>query len=102
MDSQREFSGRTALVTGGSNGIGAETAVALAEGGAEVLIHFHTAASDAQKVLKRVQQAGGNGDRRVSLDAQKCWGCGICRSACTSGALSLAERRAVPEVAAVW
>ena len=45
---------------------------------------------------------GGNGDRRVSLNATKCWGCGICRSACASDALSLADRHSVPEVAAIW
>lgn len=45
---------------------------------------------------------GGNGDRRVSLDATKCWGCGICRSACSANALSLADRHSVPEVAAIW
>ena len=45
---------------------------------------------------------GNGGGRRVALDATKCWGCGICRSACTSNALSLAERRSVPEAAAIW
>ncbi len=47
--------------------------------------------------------AEGNGDgRRVSLDRRNCWGCGICRSACTARALSLVDRRTVPEVAGVW
>jgi len=45
---------------------------------------------------------GQNGDRRVTLDTEACWGCGICRRACASDALSLVDRRSVPEVANVW
>lgn len=38
----------------------------------------------------------------VVAHAGKCWGCGICRSACPNDALSLVDRRSVPEVAALW
>jgi 3-oxoacyl-[acyl-carrier protein] reductase len=61
MNSDREFAGMIALVTGASNGIGAETAVALARHGAEVLIHYHEAADQAKKVLRRVDEAGSRG-----------------------------------------
>lgn len=39
---------------------------------------------------------------RVTLHVTRCWGCGICRSACSRGAISLLDRRSVPEVATVW
>jgi NAD(P)-dependent dehydrogenase (short-subunit alcohol dehydrogenase family) len=49
----REFDGLTALVTGSSNGIGAETAVRLAEQGARVLVHYHRDRASAEKVRER-------------------------------------------------
>jgi 3-oxoacyl-[acyl-carrier protein] reductase len=55
------FDGMTALVTGASNGIGAETAVRFAEGGAHVLIHYNRAEKEAASVLERVRKAGGEG-----------------------------------------
>jgi 3-oxoacyl-[acyl-carrier protein] reductase len=54
--------GTKALVTGASNGIGAETAVALARQGASVLIHYNSAAERADEVLKRIREAGGDGE----------------------------------------
>jgi len=44
-------------------------------------------------------EAGGG---RVELHADRCWGCGICRSACASDALTLHDRRSVPLVADTW
>lgn len=38
----------------------------------------------------------------VAIDAGRCWGCGVCRSACAEGAISLLDRRAVPSVATLW
>lgn len=61
MSKNQEFKGQTALVTGSSNGIGAETAVKLAEQGARVLIQYHRGKQDAESVLDRVQKAGGAG-----------------------------------------
>jgi 3-oxoacyl-[acyl-carrier protein] reductase len=59
MPKANEFAGLTALVTGASNGIGAETAVGLARDGARVLVHYNQAADQARAVLER---AGGRGE----------------------------------------
>lgn len=62
MADGREFAGLTALVTGASNGIGAETAVLLARGGAHAIIHYNRAKAGAEEVLRRVREAGGEGE----------------------------------------
>lgn len=61
MTQQSEFQGLTALVTGASRGIGAETAFALANHGAFTLVHYHTGEAPAAAVLERIRQAGGDG-----------------------------------------
>lgn len=33
---------------------------------------------------------------------ENCWGCGICRTGCTHGAIKLVDRRTVPAVADLW
>jgi 3-oxoacyl-[acyl-carrier protein] reductase len=52
------FEGKRALVTGGSRGIGAATAIMLANAGADVGIGFHTRAADAEAVAKRCRTLG--------------------------------------------
>jgi 3-oxoacyl-[acyl-carrier protein] reductase len=61
MSSYPEFNGRTVLITGASNGIGAEAAEMFGEAGAFVMIHYHTARERAEGVLERVVRAGGSG-----------------------------------------
>jgi 3-oxoacyl-[acyl-carrier protein] reductase len=56
-----ELLGKKALVTGGSRGIGAATAVALAERGADVAITYHSSADAAQKVVKEIEALGRRG-----------------------------------------
>ncbi len=53
------LSGKTALVTGASRGIGRATALALAKRGAEVLVHYGCAATDAEAVVAQISRNGG-------------------------------------------
>ncbi|WP_144968194.1 SDR family NAD(P)-dependent oxidoreductase, partial [Pseudomonas sp. DE0010] len=46
-------------VTGGSSGIGAAVAEALAKAGAAVAINYHSSAEPAEELAKRIQDAGG-------------------------------------------
>ncbi len=58
-----EFTGRTALVTGASRGIGAATAEALARAGcARVLIHYASSAEGAARTARRVREAGAEAE----------------------------------------
>ncbi len=56
-----EFSGKTAVVTGASRGIGAATAAALARAGvSKVVLHYHSHGEGAEAVLKEVRAAGAD------------------------------------------
>jgi 3-oxoacyl-[acyl-carrier protein] reductase len=50
---------KTALVTGASRGIGRATALALAEAGAQVLVHYGKNAAEADTVVAEIRAAGG-------------------------------------------
>ena len=52
------FSGRKALVIGGSRGIGEVCAKLLALGGAEVRLTYHRGAADAQKIVEDLSVSG--------------------------------------------
>ncbi len=56
-----EFAGRTALVTGGSRGIGRSTCVMLAEHGARVAVNYTTNEDAAKTTLGMVEEAGSEG-----------------------------------------
>lgn len=58
-----DLSGRTALVTGGSQGIGAAIAIALAGAGARVLVNHREHPRQANDVVGRIQAAGGSAVR---------------------------------------
>jgi 3-oxoacyl-[acyl-carrier protein] reductase len=53
------LAGRTALVTGGSGGIGAAIAAAFGRAGARVAVHYHRQAARAAAVAAQVEAAGG-------------------------------------------
>ncbi|HUR96077.1 MAG TPA: SDR family NAD(P)-dependent oxidoreductase [Gemmatimonadales bacterium] len=52
------LAGRTALVTGGSRGIGRETALLLARAGADVALTYHSRAAEADAVAARIRREG--------------------------------------------
>jgi NAD(P)-dependent dehydrogenase (short-subunit alcohol dehydrogenase family) len=54
-----ELAGKTALVTGGSRGIGRATVIALGKAGAHVVVHYGRAAKEAEAVVAEVRESGG-------------------------------------------
>ena len=59
--------GKTTLVTGASRGIGRATALALAEAGARVVIHYGKSAQEAKSLVSEIQTKGGRVDA-ISAD----------------------------------
>jgi 3-oxoacyl-[acyl-carrier protein] reductase len=55
----RRFAGRTALVTGGSRGIGRAVALQLADEGAAIVVGFRQAKDEAEAVVDEIAAAGG-------------------------------------------
>jgi 3-oxoacyl-[acyl-carrier protein] reductase len=56
------LSGKTALITGASRGIGRASALALATAGAQVLVHYGRGAQEADGVVAKIRKAGGRAD----------------------------------------
>ena len=56
------LTGKTALVTGASRGIGRASAIALAAAGAQVLVHYGRGAKEADDVVAEIAEAGGRAD----------------------------------------
>lgn len=55
--------GKTALVTGASRGIGRASALALAQAGAQVLVHYGNSEKDADAVVDEIRRSGGKADK---------------------------------------
>src|SRR5215212_1294522 len=53
-----DLTGQTALVTGGSRGIGRVAALLLARAGADVALTFHTRAEDAESTAREIRSLG--------------------------------------------
>ena len=61
------LSGKIALVTGASRGIGRASALALARAGARVLVHYGRGAAEAEAVVRDIRTLGGRADA-VAMD----------------------------------
>lgn len=57
------LTGKTALVTGASRGIGRASALALARAGAQVLVHYGKAVRDADAVVAEIRALGGKAEK---------------------------------------
>ena len=57
-----DLSGKTALVTGGSRGIGSATAELLARQGARVILTYVRDAEAAQRTVQSIEAAGGRAE----------------------------------------
>jgi NAD(P)-dependent dehydrogenase (short-subunit alcohol dehydrogenase family) len=58
-----KLTGKTALVTGASRGIGRATALALASAGAQVLVHYSRGEAEAEELVREIQAAGGKAQK---------------------------------------
>lgn len=59
---QSRFAGRTALVIGGTRGLGELCAKILAAGGAAVILTWHVGEADAARVVEDIRKGGGRAD----------------------------------------
>src|SRR5687767_1000502 len=71
-----DLSGKAALVTGGSRGLGAEMCRQLGAAGASVAVHYATARDRAEKVAQEIRTAGGTavvvgGDFHMKEEVQR-------------------------------
>jgi 3-oxoacyl-[acyl-carrier protein] reductase len=58
-----KLSGKTALVTGASRGIGRASALALAKAGTQVLVHYSSGEKEAAAVVAEIRDAGGKAEK---------------------------------------
>jgi 3-oxoacyl-[acyl-carrier protein] reductase len=76
MTGTPDLRGRIALVTGGSRGIGAAIALALAESGATVAVNYRKRAADAEAVVADIKSKGG---RAVATSADVSQGAAVAK-----------------------
>ena len=58
MKKENILSGKVALVTGASRGIGKAIALSLGESGAEVIVNYSSSEEKANEVVKEIQTSG--------------------------------------------
>jgi 3-oxoacyl-[acyl-carrier protein] reductase len=68
--SMNKLNGKTALVTGASRGIGRAIALALAQGGAQVLVHYSSNEKEADAVVAEIRTGGGKAEK-LGADLRK-------------------------------
>jgi 3-oxoacyl-[acyl-carrier protein] reductase len=71
-----DLTGRVALVTGASRGIGRAVAIKLAECGAKIVINYNQSAAEAEKVAEQIRSQGGQcltaqGDVGLAADVEQ-------------------------------
>jgi 3-oxoacyl-[acyl-carrier protein] reductase len=69
-DPMNTLKGKTALVTGASRGIGRAIALALAQAGAQVLVHYSSNEKEADSVVAAIRTGGGKA-QKVGTDLRK-------------------------------
>jgi 3-oxoacyl-[acyl-carrier protein] reductase len=62
MNMIKPLENQVALITGASRGIGAATALKLAEQGAYIFIHYHQNKNAAENILKQIHEKEGKGE----------------------------------------
>jgi 3-oxoacyl-[acyl-carrier protein] reductase len=71
-----DLTGRVALVTGASRGIGRAVAIKLAECGAKIVINYNQSTAEAEKVAEQIRSQGGQcltvqGDVALAADVEQ-------------------------------
>lgn len=66
----KEFAGSTALIVGGSRGLGELTAKLIATGSGRVIVTWNTGKTDAERVAAEIRAAGGSCET-LAYDARK-------------------------------
>jgi 3-oxoacyl-[acyl-carrier protein] reductase len=69
-DPMNRLNGKTALVTGASRGIGRAISLALAQAGAQMLVHYGSNEKEADAVVAEIRAGGGKAEK-VGADLRK-------------------------------
>src|SRR5260370_693727 len=66
MSNSNPYSGKIAVVTGASRGIGAAAAISLAKAGvSRLILHYNSYPEGVETVVKAIREAGAEGGRRL-------------------------------------